>query len=291
MAPRFVLEFLRNGVISPCWSGLRETVVTTRITLDPREAARYDWLAESELEDLVHGREFAPDAVCRVCRAEPGGEHIRALPAPRRPSCRARWGVLLYEDEVLRGLGYAEVANPPKVQVSRGSCLQLYVRPGPRGIRVPTRSRAHRQHAEELLRNPDGFDDGPGWPVRQAGRRSPANGGKNVEQNRLNGVSRRGLIRGGLLAVAASGVAVVGLAGPASAAVINLGLDKQGAQRIQRWILTMYGYKGKIDGCSEPTVGRRCSASWRLGPTSPFPTRVTSTGSWGPRRSRRSRPT
>ncbi|MFJ5652390.1 hypothetical protein ACIQD5_03545 [Streptomyces microflavus] len=69
-----------------------------------------------------------------------------------------------------------------------------------------------------------------------------------MEQNRRNGVSRRALIRGGLLAVAASGVAVVGLAGPASAAAINLGLDKQGAQRIQRWILAMYGYKGEIDG-------------------------------------------
>ncbi|MGA4857611.1 MULTISPECIES: hypothetical protein [Streptomyces] len=69
-----------------------------------------------------------------------------------------------------------------------------------------------------------------------------------MEQNRQNGVSRRGLIRGGLLAVAASGAAVVGFAGTASAAVVNLGLDKQGAKRIQRWILTMYGYKGAIDG-------------------------------------------
>jgi len=48
--------------------------------------------------------------------------------------------------------------------------------------------------------------------------------------------------------VAASGVAVIGFAGPASAAVVNLGLDIQGAKRIQRWILTMYGYTGAIDG-------------------------------------------
>ncbi|WP_103533626.1 peptidoglycan-binding protein [Streptomyces sp. SM11] len=97
-----------------------------------------------------------------------------------------------------------------------------------------------------------------------------------MEQSRQNGVSRRGLIRGGLLAVAASGVAVVGLAGPASAAVVSLGLDKQGAQRIQRWILTMYGYTGKIDGVlgtNSWKAMQRFLATWP-GQPSPYKGRV-----------------
>ncbi|MER8197429.1 peptidoglycan-binding protein [Streptomyces microflavus] len=104
-----------------------------------------------------------------------------------------------------------------------------------------------------------------------------------MEQNRRNGVSRRGLIRGGLLAVAASGVAVVGLAGPASAAAINLGLDKQGAQRIQRWTLTMYGYKGKIDGVlgtNSWKAMQRFLANW---PDQPLPYKGDIDGIVGPK--------
>ncbi|MGC9539944.1 hypothetical protein [Streptomyces sp. UG1] len=104
-----------------------------------------------------------------------------------------------------------------------------------------------------------------------------------MEQSRRNGVSRRGLIRGGLLAVAASGVAVVGLAGPASAAVVNLGLDRQGAKRIQRWILTMYGYNGAIDGLlgtKSWKAMQRWLATW---PSQPSPYRGDIDGIVGPK--------
>ncbi|MFD4167326.1 hypothetical protein ACFWQ1_04635 [Streptomyces albidoflavus] len=102
-------------------------------------------------------------------------------------------------------------------------------------------------------------------------------------QDRQNGLSRRGLIRGGLLAVAASGAAVVGLAGPASAAAVNLGLDKQGAKRIQRWILTMYGYNGAIDGVlgtSSWKATQRYLATW---PGQPAPYKGKLDGIVGPK--------
>ncbi|WP_327670873.1 MULTISPECIES: hypothetical protein [unclassified Streptomyces] len=104
-----------------------------------------------------------------------------------------------------------------------------------------------------------------------------------MEQSRRDGVSRRGLIRGGLLAVAASGVAVVGFAGPASAAVVNLGLDRQGAKRIQRWILTMYGYTGSIDGAlgtSSWKAMQRYLATW---PSQPSPYKGAIDGVVGPK--------
>ncbi|MGC9541570.1 hypothetical protein [Streptomyces sp. UG1] len=104
-----------------------------------------------------------------------------------------------------------------------------------------------------------------------------------MEQSRQNGVSRRGLIRGGLLAVAASGVAVVGFAGPASAAVVNLGLDRQGAKRIQRWILTMYGYTGAIDGALGTNSWKalqRWLATW---PSQPSPYKGDIDGIVGPK--------
>ncbi|MBQ0902031.1 hypothetical protein [Micromonospora sp. U21] len=103
-----------------------------------------------------------------------------------------------------------------------------------------------------------------------------------MEQSKRNGVSRRGLFRGGLLAVAASGVAMVGFAGPASAAVVNLGLDKQGAKRIQRWILTMYGYNGAIDGVlgtNSWKAMQRYLANW---PDQPSPYRGAIDGIVGP---------
>ncbi|MGY0489491.1 hypothetical protein [Streptomyces sp. WG-D5] len=104
-----------------------------------------------------------------------------------------------------------------------------------------------------------------------------------MEQNRRDGVSRRGLIRGGLLAVAASGAAVVGFAGPASAAVVNLGLDRQGAKRIQRWILTMYGYTGSIDGVlgtNSWKAMQRFLATW---PSQPSPYTGSIDGVVGPK--------
>jgi len=85
------------------------------------------------------------------------------------------------------------------------------------------------------------------------------------------------------MAVAASGVAVVGLTGPASAAVVNLGLDKQGAKRIQRWILTMYGYNGAIDGLlgtNSWKAMQRFLATW---PGQPSPYRGDIDGIVGPR--------
>lgn len=247
-------NFCATGVISPYWSGLREIVVTTRITLDPREVAWYDWLAESELE----------------------------VPAPRRSSCRARWGVLLYEDEVLRGSATPMWRTRPRSWLpgvfvcrctsGRGPDSSAY-RPLPERIGSTRKSSSGTKMGPMMVR----------VSVRQAGRRPPANGGKIMEQNRRNGVSRRGLIRGGLLAVAASGVAVVGLAGPASAAAINLGLDKQGAQRIQRWTLTMYGYKGKIDGVlgtNSWKAMQRFLANW---PDQPLPYKGDIDGIVGPK--------
>ncbi|MFJ8752714.1 hypothetical protein ACIREO_25765 [Streptomyces sp. NPDC102441] len=103
-----------------------------------------------------------------------------------------------------------------------------------------------------------------------------------MEQNRRNGVSRRGLIRGGLLAVAASGAAVVGFAGPASAAVVNLGLDKQGAQRVQRWILTMYGYNGKIDGVLGTNSWKAMQRFLKTWPDQPRPYKGDIDGIVGP---------
>ncbi|MGW9600151.1 hypothetical protein ACWHBW_18975 [Streptomyces albidoflavus] len=102
-----------------------------------------------------------------------------------------------------------------------------------------------------------------------------------MEQDRRNGFSRRGLLRGGLLAVAASGAAVVGFAGTASAAAVNLGLDNQGAKRVQRWVLTMYGYTGAIDGALGPNSWKamqRFLATW---PSQPAPYKALSSRSYG----------
>ncbi|MFJ7053597.1 hypothetical protein ACIQU7_17960 [Streptomyces albidoflavus] len=103
-----------------------------------------------------------------------------------------------------------------------------------------------------------------------------------MEQDRRNGFSRRGLLRGGLLAVAASGAAVVGFAGTASAAAVNLGLDNQGAKRVQRWVLTMYGYTGRIDGALGPNSWKamqRFLATW---PSQPAPYKGAIDGVVGP---------
>ncbi|MFG3406834.1 hypothetical protein [Streptomyces sp. NPDC048142] len=104
-----------------------------------------------------------------------------------------------------------------------------------------------------------------------------------MEQNRRNGLSRRGLIRGGLLAVAASGAAVVGFAGPAHAAVVNLGLDRQGAKRVQRWTLTMYGYKGAIDGLLGTNSWKAMQRWLRSWPGQPSPYRGAIDGIVGPK--------
>ncbi|MEU1179899.1 NUDIX domain-containing protein [Streptomyces sp. NPDC005820] len=61
-APRLVLTFLCEGVISPYWLGLHEVVITEPIRPDLEEIAWHDWLTEGELEALVRRREFVPDA-------------------------------------------------------------------------------------------------------------------------------------------------------------------------------------------------------------------------------------
>ncbi|MFB6820073.1 NUDIX hydrolase [Streptomyces virginiae] len=77
-APRFVLKFLCDGVISPYWLGLHEAVVTTAVRPDPGEVAWFGWLTEPELDDLVRGREFIPDA-------REAFDRYRALGSARRP--------------------------------------------------------------------------------------------------------------------------------------------------------------------------------------------------------------
>ncbi|WP_416981817.1 NUDIX hydrolase [Streptomyces sp. T028] len=61
-APRLVLKFLCEGVISPYWLGLHEVVVTTAIRPDPREVSWHAWLTGPELEALTRHPEFVPDA-------------------------------------------------------------------------------------------------------------------------------------------------------------------------------------------------------------------------------------
>ncbi|MFI5756291.1 NUDIX hydrolase [Streptomyces sp. NPDC051569] len=60
--PRFVLKFLCDGVISPYWLGLHEAVITAPVQPDPQEVAWFDWLTETELEEIVRRSEFVPDA-------------------------------------------------------------------------------------------------------------------------------------------------------------------------------------------------------------------------------------
>ncbi|MGW2583338.1 NUDIX domain-containing protein [Streptomyces virginiae] len=77
-APRFVLKFLCDGAISPYWLGLHEAVVTTPVRPDPGEVAWFDWLTEPELDDLVRGSGFVPDA-------REAFDRYRALGSARRP--------------------------------------------------------------------------------------------------------------------------------------------------------------------------------------------------------------
>jgi 8-oxo-dGTP pyrophosphatase MutT (NUDIX family) len=77
--PRFLFKFLCEGVISPYWLGLHEVVVTEPVLPDPSEVAWHDWLAESELTDLVRHRDFVPDAReafdrYRALRVRPGAK-------------------------------------------------------------------------------------------------------------------------------------------------------------------------------------------------------------------------
>lgn len=74
-APRFVLKFLCDGVISPYWLGLHEVVITEPVRPDPTEVAWFDWLTEPELEDLVRHPGFIPDA-------REAFDRYRALGAP-----------------------------------------------------------------------------------------------------------------------------------------------------------------------------------------------------------------
>ncbi|MBF4136148.1 hypothetical protein [Streptomyces albidoflavus] len=87
---------------------------------------------------------------------------------------------------------------------------------------------------------------------------------------------------GGLLTVAASGAAVVGFAGTASAAAVDLGLDNKGAKRVQRRLLTMYGYTGRTDGALGPNswkATQRFLATW---PGQPAPYKGAIDGGMGP---------
>ncbi|THA86643.1 NUDIX domain-containing protein [Streptomyces sp. A0592] len=60
--PRFLFKFLCAGAISPYWLGLHEVVVTGPVRPDPSEVARYGWVSEGELDEVVRHRAFVPDA-------------------------------------------------------------------------------------------------------------------------------------------------------------------------------------------------------------------------------------
>ncbi|MFI9538340.1 hypothetical protein ACIG56_34555 [Nocardia fusca] len=68
------------------------------------------------------------DPIARFC-VDCGGAMSPLLTIASREWDASTYGWVPYEDQDLAALGHADVANPPKVQVSRGNDLQLYVCP------------------------------------------------------------------------------------------------------------------------------------------------------------------
>ncbi|MFC9506602.1 NUDIX domain-containing protein [Streptomyces sp. NPDC057002] len=60
---RFVFKFLCDGLISPYWLGVHETVVAGGIAPDPSEIAWHGWLTEGELREAFGQRTFVEDGV------------------------------------------------------------------------------------------------------------------------------------------------------------------------------------------------------------------------------------
>ncbi|ANW22462.1 NUDIX hydrolase [Streptomyces clavuligerus] len=60
---RFLLTFLCDGVISPYWLGLYETVIDPDVTPDPAEVAWHAWIPESGLGEALERWCAVPDGL------------------------------------------------------------------------------------------------------------------------------------------------------------------------------------------------------------------------------------